>query len=379
MMEEETRGRSGNRIVALFPDLLGVGGIQVAGRLTAAALSQTAAQYGWIVDFLSLNDPFGAQMLSSNGEDIRFRGFARSKARFILAALAAARKQARVVVAVHPHLALVAAKMNLVTPRMKIAVISHGVEVWRPLSAARRKASLKADVLAAPSRYTIEQIVRLQGVPIGRTRLLPWPLDPDFLEMAEKAEVLPSLSGFPQGLVVLAIARLASDEKYKGVDHLIRAVAQLAPRIPSLYLVVAASGDDIPRHQEIARELGLSDRVRFFRGLSPAEIAGCYSRCDVFALPSTGEGFGFVFLEAMAFGKPVVGAAAGGVTDIVEHEQNGLLVRPGDLNHLVECLARLLQSASLRAEFGRRGAEMARSKFQFDRFRSRLEEIVVEK
>src|SRR5579863_200105 len=77
MMEEETRGRSGNRIIALFPDLLGVGGIQVAGRLTAAALSQIAAQYGWMVDFLSLNDAFGAQMFSSNGEEIHSRGSGR--------------------------------------------------------------------------------------------------------------------------------------------------------------------------------------------------------------------------------------------------------------------------------------------------------------
>src|SRR5579863_2582642 len=378
MMEEETRGRSGNRIIALFPDLLGVGGIQVAGRLTAAALSQIAAQYGWIVDFLSLNDAFGAQMFSSNGEDIHFRGFARSKARFILAALAAARKQARVVVAVHPHLALVAAKMHLVTPRMKIAVISHGVEVWRPLSAARHKAFLKANVLAAPSRYTIEQIVRLQGVPIGRTRLLPWPLDPDFLKMADKAEVLPSLSGFPQGLVVLAIARLASDEKYKGVDHLIQAVAQLAPRIPSLYLVVAASGDDIPRHREIARELGLSDRVRFFQGLSPTEIAGCYSRCDVFALPSTGEGFGLVFLEAMAFGKPLIGAARGGITDVIEDRVNGLLVPAGDLKSLVNALAELLENESLRMELGRRGAENVRQRYSFDVFVNDLERILEE-
>jgi phosphatidyl-myo-inositol dimannoside synthase len=375
-MGEKTVRRSCNRIVALFPALLGVGGVQEAGRLTAAGLAQIASSYGWSVDFLSLNDSPGRQTFRWNSRDIPFRAFGRAKARFVLSAMIGARREARVAFAAHPHLAMAAAQMKLLQPRLKMAVISHGVEVWQPLPALRRKAFLKADVFLAPSSYTVEQIIQVQGAERAKTKCVPWPLNPDFLELSEKPEALAVPSDFPKGLVVLAATRLAADERYKGVDLLIQAVAQLLPKVPSLYLVVVGTGDDLPRHQEMARRFGVSERVRFLQGLSSPEIAGCYSRCDIFALPSTGEGFGFVFLEAMAFGKPVLGAAAGGVTDIIRHEQNGLLASPNDFGQLVRSLDRLLTSKSLRFELGRKGAEIVRSKFQFDSFRGQLECIL---
>jgi phosphatidyl-myo-inositol dimannoside synthase len=370
--------RNPRRILALFPALLGFGGVQQAGRLIAAALSQIAVSQGCGTCFLSLNDPPESRMFPWNGSGIHFQGFGRAKKRFAIAAIAAALRETEVTIAAHPNLALVAAQTRLLRPRLKSAVISHGVEVWRPLTPLRRRAFLEADILIAPSRYTIEQIVRIQGASSAKAKLLPWPLDPAFLRMAAQRDALRPPSGFPNGLIVLTAARLATDEKYKGVDHLIRAVAQLAPRFPSLHVVVAGSGDDIPRHQSLTTELGISDRVHFFQGLTPSEMAGCYSHCDLFALPSTGEGFGFVFLEAMAFGKPVIGAAAGGVTDIVLHGQNGLLVPPGDSPRLVQSLESLLTSERLRLELGRKGAEIVRANFRFEDFRRQLEEILNE-
>jgi phosphatidyl-myo-inositol dimannoside synthase len=365
-----------SRILGLFPALLGIGGVQQAGRLTSAALSQIASARGWETVFLSLNDPAGTQTLSSNGAEFNFRGFGRAKARFAIAAMAAARKQTEIAIAAHPNLARVVAQAKFLRPRLKTAVISHGVEVWQALPGLRRRALLESDILIAPSRYTIEQIIRKQGASKEQVRLLPWPLDPEFLRLADRPERLCPPPGFPRGLVVLSAARLAIEEKYKGVDHLIRAVAELGSRIPSLRLVVAGSGDDLPRHEDMACKLGITDRVRFYRDLSLAEMAGCYSCCDLFALPSTGEGFGFVFLEAMAFGKPVIAAAAGGAPDIVEHQRNGLLVNPEDFAGLVQALELLLMNSELRIQLGRNGAEIARSKFCFESFRSRLDEIL---
>jgi phosphatidyl-myo-inositol dimannoside synthase len=375
-MDKQNTLTSNDRIAALFPELLGVGGIQEAGRLTAAALAQIAASRGWDTDFLSLNDAPRTGTVSCNDRNVEFRGFSRSKGRFILAAMASARKQTRVALAMHPHLARVAAQMKRLQPQLQMAVMSHGVEVWKPLSTFPRKAFLKADLFIAPSTYTLEKVIEVQGAARAKTKHIPWPLNPDFLEMAEKPESLPVPPDFPKGLVVMAAARLAADERYKGVDQLIRAVAQLAPKIPSLHLVVVGNGDDLPRHERMARELGVSGRLRFFQGLSPTEIAGCYSQCDVFALPSTGEGFGFVFLEAMAFGKPVIGAAAGGVTDIVQHGQNGLLVLTRQSGQLAQSLELLLTNKSLRVELGQKGADIVRLKYRFDGFLSELEHLL---
>lgn len=376
LMPSQTSMQSERRIVALFPALNTVGGIQQASRLTAAALADIAARYGWSADFLSLNDPPNQELFALNGTAIPFRGFGRAKLRFLLSALGRARGRTRIVIAAHPYLAVAAAQMKILQPQLKVIVISHGIEIWRRLPVLRHRAFLNADLFVGPSRYTIDRLIDAQRVASARTIRLPWPLSPDFLNLTTQRETLRVPDGFPTGLVVLAAARLAADERYKGVDLLIRAIALLAPKIPSLRLAVIASGDDVARHEQLARDLGVADRVRFLVGLSPADVASCYSYCDVFVLPSTGEGFGFVFLEAMAFGKPVIGAATGGITDIIEHEKNGLLVAPGNLEDLTNALERLLASENLRSQLGRAGAECVRSQFDFETFRSRLESIL---
>jgi len=106
------------------------------------------------------------------------------------------------------------------------------------------------------------------------------------------------------------------------------------------------------------------------------ELAACYANADVFALPSTGEGFGLVFLEAMAFAKPVVGADAGGTTDLVRDGINGLLIPPNDTDRLTQSLSRLLQDGSLRRKLGECGAATVRREYQFDIFRNTLDQIL---
>jgi hypothetical protein len=93
-------------------------------------------------------------------------------------------------------------------------------------------------------------------------------------------------------------------------------------------------------------------------------------------LLSTGEGFGLVFLEAMAFAKPVVGVAFGGVTDLIENGVNGLLVPPGDTDQLRAALGRLLGDKSLCTEMGQRGAEIVRHRYEFGRFQNALEQML---
>ncbi len=196
--------------------------------------------------------------------------------------------------------------------------------------------------------------------------------------MAAAPANLPLPKIFPPSPVILTVGRWAASERYKGADDLIRAVAQLRDAFPTLHLVAVGGGDDLPRLKQIASDLKVSDAVHFLEGISRRELAACYSRADVFALPSTGEGFGFVFLEAMAFGKPVVGAAAGGPTDLIEDGVNGFLVPPHDPQALVETLARLLHDEALRAKLGQNGAEIIQQKYRFEVFGASFAKILAE-
>jgi phosphatidylinositol alpha-1,6-mannosyltransferase len=378
MTAKESNGPA-RRIIGLFPELLSVGGIQEAGRLTAAALDAIAGRHdNWQTSFLSLGDAPGEHQFEVAQHRVSLRGFGRSKVQFVASAVGQARKGAQLVLAAHPNLALPAVWMKWVSPQLKTIVMSHGVEVWEPLPRLRCRALLSADLALAPSTDTAQKLAEVQGVSPAKIRKLAWPLNPNFLQMADTAINLALPKEFPTGRVILTVGRWAASERYKGVDDLIRAMQQLRGQFPGLHLVAVGEGDDLPRLQKIAGDWGVSGSVRFLTGLSREEIAACYAHSEIFALPSAGEGFGLVFLEAMAFGKPLVGAACGGTMDIVEDNVNGLLVPPNDLKSLIAALERLLENESRRADLGRRSAEIVRRKFQFPTFQSELEKILEE-
>jgi len=368
---------STRRIIGLFPELLGIGGIQAAGRLTAVALVEIAHAHGWRADFLSLNDSPAGHLLRADRREIEFRGFGRAKARFVLSGMANARAGS-LVVALHPNLALPARWIQRIAPSLKTIVICHGVEVWKSLPRLRRRALVAANLVLAPSTDTIRNLISVQGVPEVKIRKVPWPLDPGFLAMADNRDKLSALDDFPRGRVVLTVGRWAASERYKGADLLIGAIAQLRATRSDLHLVAVGSGDDLPRLRALATSLGVSEAIHFFENLSRTQVAACYAAADFFALPSTAEGFGLVFLEAMAFSKPVIGAASGGTTDVIEDGVNGLLVPPNDPERLAQALDRLLRDESLCAELGRRGAEIVRQKFQFSTFQAELERLVTD-
>jgi len=143
---------------------------------------------------------------------------------------------------------------------------------------------------------------------------------------------------------------------------------------------VVGDGDDLPRIQRLAARAGVADRVHFLGRIPPhsPELLACYAHADLFVLPSKGEGFGIAFLEAMAFGKPVVGGAHGGTPDVIEDGVCGYLVPHGDVDRLAEALERLLLDEAHRAELGRRARARVESHFLFAQFRERLVGILNE-
>lgn len=374
------RDGSSKRIIGLFPELLGVGGVQEASRLTAAAIVATAHERHWAFDFLSLNDSFGPHTIGVGGQTIAFRSFGRTKIRFVLAALRAARSVPReiptVIVATHPNLSSPTMWIRRNFPQNRTVVMSHGIEVWKPLPTFRRRALAKASTVLGPSSDTTEKLVSVQGLAKDRVRKLAWPISPSFLRLADAPTRLITPAGFPANPTLLTVGRWVSAERYKGLDDLIRAVVQIRMEIPNLSLVAVGSGDDLPRLRQVAADSGVANCVHFLENLSREELAACYAQADIFALPSSGEGFGLVFLEAMAFSKPVVAAASAGARDVVEDNVNGLLVPPGNPAALARAILRLLCDASLRESLGRQGAAIVREKYRFDGFQRELAAIL---
>lgn len=295
-----------------------------------------------------------------------------------MTALRAARRKAKLVLAAHPNLGPVVQAMQVVAPRMKSIICTHGVEVWEPLGGLRRRALRHANLVLAPSRDTAQQVASQQEVAETRIRVLPWALDPQF-EALVAAGSHPTLPvNFPRGRVILTVGRWLTDERYKGMDTLITALPRLLMRWPEVQLVLVGSGDDRAWLEDFAEKNGVMMHVHFLSGLSYAEIAACYGACEVFALPSRGEGFGLVYLEAMACGKPVVGGAHGGAPEIIQDGVTGYLVPHGDPIQLATAIQALLADPAHAKEMGARGKQNVEYGYRFSSFAKSLKKILRE-
>ena len=365
-------------LIGLFPDLLPIGGVQVVCRHTAAVLSRIAVERGWQTHFLSLNDPAGSHEAGVDITNFQFRGFGRSKVRFTIEAMKLARPDAHIVLAAHPNLTVPAFAMRTKSPGLHFVAMSHGVDVWQPLNRLRRIGVRAADCVLVPSRDTADKLRDVQRIPSERIRLLPLGLDPEFLDLACTPKELPLPDSVPRGRYVLAVGRWSSAERYKGFDTLIQALPQIRDVTGDVNLVFAGDGDDRLALEELATRFHVRDSVRFISGLTRPQLVSVYRHADVFALPSGGEGFGIVYLEAMALGRPVVGGNHGGVPDVVEDGVTGFLVQHGNVSQLVERLTLLLRNSGLAGEMGRRGHERVLRQFSFGKFEAGLRAILGE-
>ena len=363
-------------IVGLFSELLSPGGVQTAGRQTAAALALAADGRGVPCRFLSLNDPSGLHSISLRGTQVTFQGHGGNRTQFVIAALRASLSEAKFVWAAHPHLSPVALAMKLRRPNLKIILGAHGVEVWTPLPPVRHFAMMRADLVIAPSRYTAQQLVACQGIPSSRVHVLPWALDPAFEAAAASPQPRFLPAGLPPGPMILTVGRWSADERYKGLDQLMDVMPAVRSVVPDAFLAAVGNGNDRARLEHRAAALHLKGAVRFFDAVQGDELVAFYNRCDVFALPSSGEGFGLVFLEAMALARPVVGGVHGGIPDIVSDGVTGFLVSQDDLAGLSSSLIKLLQDPDLRHAMGSAGLVRLRRDFLFETFAEHVREIL---
>jgi glycosyltransferase involved in cell wall biosynthesis len=126
----------------------------------------------------------------------------------------------------------------------------------------------------------------------------------------------------------MTFGRMAADERYKGFDEIIELLPRLRKTRPDLVYLAAGDGNDRPRLEAKAREVGVGDMVVFTGAVPEAEKADLYRLADAYVMPSSGEGFGFVVLEALACGIPVVASTADGTREAVCGGELGLLADP---------------------------------------------------
>jgi glycosyltransferase involved in cell wall biosynthesis len=263
-------------------------------------------------------------------------------------------------------------------------VVVHGIEAWRVLPAWKRQGLVRADRIVATSAFNREQVIRRQRTNPERLVRLPCVLDEGLLKVAPVDERIRLWA--PHGRrVILTVGRLAASEQYKGHDVVLRALPQVVERVPNLTYLIVGDGDDRPRLETMAERLKLREHVIFTGRVTDGELAACYRASEVFVLPARtvlnkhkpkGEGFGIVFLEAMAFGKPVIGPNYGAPVELIQQREHGLLVEPENPTAVAEALMRLLSSPGDARRMGEAARQWVRQEYSYESFRSRLRGIL---
>jgi glycosyltransferase involved in cell wall biosynthesis len=222
-----------------------------------------------------------------------------------------------------------------------------------------------ADLVITISRYCAERIEELYGV--RGAVVVPELIDLDYWRRLFRAD---PAAPDPGKFVVLSVCRFYPRKR---LDLLLQAAARLRQTIPQLEVRIVGNGPERDRLRHLWRELRLEKIVRWLGDLSDSRLAGEYNRADVFCLPSVQEGFGIVFLEAMAAGKAIVAARAAAIPEVV---RNGLLVEPANPEALAEAIECLYRDAGLRQSLGTAGLRDVEA-FEMNRVATRfLAEIV---
>lgn len=333
-------------------------------------LSCLARQF---VDAVAAWDPKGAHVIAlANGTaagavwpaQVRVTDCRGSRAAFVWRTLEAAGQATppSVVVSMHAH--VLPAAWPLLMRGAPLVPVLVGVETWTPLSWPRRRVLTHARRAIAISRHTAAEFrranPRFDALPID----VCWPATPPLAPARPQAAT--SRPGF-----ALIVGRLASEERYKGHDLLIDVWPEVRHAIPDARLVVAGTGDDEARLRARVEAAGLANAIEFVGAQTPADLAALYRDCAFLVMPSRHEGFGFVFLEAMASGRACIGGR-GAAEEIIVPNSTGLIVDPDRPADLRDALVALFGDPQLCARMGEAGHRRAREVFSIERFRREL-------
>ncbi len=255
--------------------------------------------------------------------------------------------RADVVILSHINLLSVAYLIKKFRPKTKIYLIAHGIEVWKKLPDAKLKALKKLDKIFAVSQFTKEKIKLENHISEHKIEVLNNCLDPFYYfptDFSKPIELLKRYQLKKENEVIMCLSRLSSSEKYKGYDNVIKILPNLIEKNPHLIFVLAGKADEeeYQRLEQLISEYKIGNYVKLIGFIDEAEITDHFVLADIFVMPSKKEGFGMVYIEAMASGLKVIAGNKDGSVDALSNGKLGKLVDPDDLNQIEKALAELL-------------------------------------
>jgi glycosyltransferase involved in cell wall biosynthesis len=228
--------------------------------------------------------------------------------------------------------------------RKSIVLIIHGIEAWQPHSSALvNHLARRIDTFIAVSNFTRQRFSEWTGLSSTNGFLLPNSIECSGFRGGPKDPSLLRRYQLEGRKVILTMARMNAAERYKGMDEVMEILPTLVRNMPEIVYVIVGDGNDRGRLERKASGLGLRDRI-IFTGWIPEEEKAAHLRlADAFVMPGWGEGFGIVYLEALACGIPVVGSKLDASCEVLRNGEWGIVVNPRNREELVAGILDALQ------------------------------------
>ena len=217
--------------------------------------------------------------------------------------------------------------------------IAHGIEVWNITRVIKLKGLTLSKLIICVSNYTKFKIQNQISLEESKFFILPNTVNEKRFYISLKPKYLMDRYNIDEECkIILTLCRLDGREKYKGYDKIIQILPNVMVEVPKIKYIIGGKGNDIYRIKRLINKLGLQDKVMITGFIHEEELVDYYNLCDVFVMPSKGEGFGIVFLEALACGKPVIAGNKDGSVDALLSGRLGVLVNPDNLEEIAESI-----------------------------------------
>lgn len=256
----------------------------------------------------------------------------------------------RLAIATHLHFS-VAANILKQLAGIPYWTIAYGIEAWNIQDPIVKAALFNADRIISISDYTRSRLIQQQIIPQEKIITLHGAVNTKRFQIRDKPAYLLKKYGLnPSQPIILTVNRLWKSEKYKGYDKIIQSLLKIRHVIPDIHYILVGKGDDYlkegddrPRIRDLIAKYQLQDCVTIADSVEDDELPDYYNLCDVFAMPSKKEGFGIVYVEALACGKPALGGNKDGTVDALSHGELGALIDPDDTEAIASTLIQILQ------------------------------------
>lgn len=320
------------------------GGIEKVCRIAGKALYENSVLKAERLMIWSMHDKNGAVDDNSYFPSELYRCYGAKKAWFVRDAILQGARS-KVVILSHINLLMIGWSIKKISPGTRVILMAHGIEIWGRISKAKSMMLGAVDHIWAVSNYTRSRIIENHAIPAGKIAVLNNCLDPFLPE--EKNITIPSYLydryKLKEGQSFLfTLTRLSGKEKYKGYDDVITALSLL--KDPSIRYVLAGRADkeELAAMTKKVEAAGLNDQVILAGFIPDAELAAHFKMSDCYIMPSSKEGFGIVFIEAMYYGIPVIGGNADGTMDALRNGELGTPVEPGNVQAISNAIQQVL-------------------------------------